>query len=92
MSKKPKVGGRVQICGKHYTVQDGPSRVGDSDWYRIKVQPAEGFGVYWARSEAWRCGRGPWKIEGPVTGEPLEEVKDMKSWPDAIRREHGIKC
>lgn len=67
MSTKPKPGGRVQISGKKYTVLEGPKRSGK--WFRIMVRSNETQGGYWARSEEWRAGCGPWKIEGPMIGD-----------------------
>lgn len=67
MSKKAKPGGRVQISGKSYTVLEGPARRGDS--YRVMVRSDLDQGGYWALSEGWRGGCGPWKIESAVEGE-----------------------
>lgn len=67
MSKKAKPGGRIQISGKPYTVLEGPSRRGDH--YRVMVRSEADQGGYWALSEGWRCGCGPWKIDGPVVEE-----------------------
>lgn len=64
MSKKAKPGGGVQISGKPYTVLEGPNRQGRS--YRIMVRSDADHGGYWAISEGWRGGCGPWKIDGPV--------------------------
>jgi hypothetical protein len=68
MSKSPKPGGRVQIGGKSYFVLEGPRR--DGAWFRIMVRSDADFGGgYWAISEGWRGGCGPWKIVSPVINE-----------------------
>jgi hypothetical protein len=63
MSRKPKPGGAVMISGKRYDVLERPTRCGD--FYHIMVRAANG-GEYWAQSELWRHGCGPWKIVDPV--------------------------
>ncbi len=59
MSKKPTKGGYVQISGRRYRVDMAPIRYGE--WCLIVVA-LDGVNWYVARSEAWRCGRGPWKL------------------------------
>jgi hypothetical protein len=66
MSKKARLGGTVQISGKRYTVLAGPTR--DGAWFRILAMNDEA-GSYWAISEDWRGGCGPWKITTPVINE-----------------------
>jgi hypothetical protein len=60
MSKPARVGGYVQISKKRYRVVRRCGPVGE--WWFLIVQCAKGL-HYAARSERWRCGRGPWKIE-----------------------------
>lgn len=64
MSKKAAPGGTVQISAKRYTVLEGPGRYGSH--YRIMVRSEADQGGYYAISEHWRGGCGPWKIAGPV--------------------------
>jgi hypothetical protein len=60
MSKPAKVGGIVQISRKRYRVieRNGYSLDG---WFFIEIEGEDGE-RHTAKSEAWRCGRGPWKI------------------------------
>ena len=67
MSKKARLGGTVQISGKRYTVLAGPTLVGDL--FRILALNNEDGGSYWAVSEGWRGGCGPWKITTNVVAD-----------------------
>jgi hypothetical protein len=66
VSKKPSPGGTVQISHKPYVVLEGPRLEGST--YRIMVMASDN-GAYWAAAPRGQCGRGPWKIQGPVVGD-----------------------
>lgn len=62
MTKRPKVGGHVEIGGQIYGVVRQPVLVGET--FRIVVENFEG--TFQATSEKWRSGKGPWKIVATV--------------------------
>jgi hypothetical protein len=64
MSKKPNIGGTVQISGKPYMVLSAPTRLGE--WFSILVLQNETDPMQRAVSEAWRGGCGPWKLVSPA--------------------------
>lgn len=63
MSKKAKVGGRVQISGRQYEVLSWPEK--RNGWYSLKVRHEDGTEL-WAEAPIHQCGKGPWKISAPV--------------------------
>lgn len=64
MTKKAKVGGTVQVGGQLYDVLQWPERYGHG--YRMMVRRQADQGGYWVIAPRHQCGKGPWKISGPV--------------------------
>lgn len=61
MSRKPRLGGRVQISGEQYTVLAESHCVGE--WFLMLAMRNKTGGSYYVRSETWRGGCGPWRVK-----------------------------